>query len=288
MNSKVKDKGKYFYIIKYGNSRYLTGFTDTCKKLVDICKNKKLLLQPIYVRYVRTHKPPPKVKTILRRFVVDGVAVRLCDYEKSNSLYGIESEIKQDVYRLKRILFKKEDVVIDIGAHVGFISIYLAKKYPFLKIYSFEPSQDNYKHFKKNIKLNRVKNVKAFNKAVSQDGRRLDMYGRLFNSGGDTIYSKKLELLGYHYHSVKSITLDDIFRTLHIKKCKVLKIDCEGSEYEILFNTKMLNRIEYFSAEFHYNNYLHSKGYFVRRLYDYCCRFIKKENVRYNIVHMIE
>lgn len=289
MDSKIKHKGKYFYVIRSADGKYLSGFTDDLERLLYIRgKRHSSIKFPLQLFYPREYKHPLKVKMTLRRFIVNGVAVRLYDYKKSISLYGIKLDIEIDVYRFKRIPFKKGDVVIDIGAHVGFVSIYLAKKYPFLKIYSFEPTKDNYEHFKKNIKLNRVKNIKAFNKAVTQDGRKVDMYTYFFNTGAASICSKNIESFGRCYHSVKSITLDDIFRTYHIKKCKVLKIDCEGSEYEILLNTKMLNRVEYLSAEFHYNNYLHSKGYSVKRLYDYCCRFIKKKNIKYEVNHMLE
>jgi hypothetical protein len=51
--------------------------------------------------------------------------------------------------------------------------------------------------------------------------------------------------------SAQSIAFDEIFRLYGISKCKLLKIDCEGSEYEILNQTTMLPAIEYICGETH-------------------------------------
>ncbi|MDR1942676.1 MAG: FkbM family methyltransferase [Endomicrobium sp.] len=86
--------------------------------------------------------------------------------------------LHRDDYKLNCIDFNQMDVVIDIGANIGMISIYLAKKYPFLKIYSFEPVKCNYEKFKKNIELNKIPNgvINIQNKAVTKDGRTVQMF----------------------------------------------------------------------------------------------------------------
>lgn len=54
-------------------------------------------------------------------------------------------------------------------------------------------------------------------------------------------------------NSVESITINDIIKNNNIDKIKLLKIDCEGSEYEILNNAdkNILNKVEYLFGEFH-------------------------------------
>ena len=52
---------------------------------------------------------------------------------------------------LFKINFQKDDVILDLGANLGIISILLSKKFPFTKIYSFEASPINYNNFLKNI-----------------------------------------------------------------------------------------------------------------------------------------
>ena len=49
-----------------------------------------------------------------------------------------------------------------------------------------------------------------------------------------------------------SVTLDTIFRLIG-GRCKLLKMDVEGSEYNILYRASIetLTRIDYFTAEYH-------------------------------------
>lgn len=44
----------------------------------------------------------------------------------------------------------KPDVIFDIGANIGITSIWLAKKYPAARIYSFEPVAENFEILEKN------------------------------------------------------------------------------------------------------------------------------------------
>ena len=187
-------------------------------------------------------------------------------------------------YDFSKIDFKEGDIVIDIGANVGIISIYLAKKYPFLKIYSFEPVKENFDSFQKNIVLNGIPEnvITAVNCAVTKDARNVVMNINPYNSGGCS--TQEVFATEYNYNTsninVTSVTLENIFEKYSIKNLKLLKIDCEGSEYEILNNTpeQILHKIEYLRGEFHENKALTSE-YDVDVLYDYCCKHIKNVSV---------
>jgi FkbM family methyltransferase len=135
------------------------------------------------------------------------------------------------------------------------VSIYLAKKYPFLKIYSFEPVKCNYEKFLKNIELNKIPNgiINIQNKAVTKDVRSVQMFFNQLGHGMSSIirnYSHN-EVL----NEVPSITLDNIIKKNNINIIKLLKIDCEVSEDEIIENTKEenLKKILSFRGEFHEN-----------------------------------
>lgn len=75
---------------------------------------------------------------------------------------------------------------MDIGANIGMVSIYLAKNYPFLKIYAFESTRKNYQSFLKNIQLNHIPDsiIFAENKAVTKDGPMLSININPNNTGG--------------------------------------------------------------------------------------------------------
>ena len=52
---------------------------------------------------------------------------------------------------------------------------------------------------------------------------------------------------------VKSISLQDIFDNNKISTCKLLKLDCEGAEYEIVESlpSKYLDKIQNIAIEYH-------------------------------------
>ena len=203
------------------------------------------------------------------------------DFIFSTAVNCICNEI--DDYNFDSIDFKDGDVVIDIGGNIGMVSIYLAKKYPFLKIYAFEPVKQNYENFLKNIELNNINKdiIKVFNLAITKDRRDVILTSPFDNSGASNIYNNfrgSGNIISNNDISIKSITFDDIFANNNILKCKLLKIDCEGAEYEILYsaNVENLKNCEYMRAEFH------GKKSKQKDLYNHCNKFIKNIDVMYN------
>ena len=199
---------------------------------------------------------------ILKNVNLKGINLQFYDFYKSSTFSIIANEINSDSYDIaidNKVNFKNDDVVIDIGGNIGMVSILLAKKYPFIKIYAFEPVYENWKNFKRNIKINNVNNIKLFNLAVagSSGFAKIEYY---FNMNGCSSLIKNLSSqwrkeISTTRNTVKTITLDDILLRFKIDKCKLLKIDCEGSEFEIFYNSKLLNKIEYVTGETHsYDN----------------------------------
>lgn len=202
----------------------------------------------------------------------------------SDSVIMIAHELNNNEYDFKNIYFKDGDVVIDIGANVGMVSILLAKKFPFLKIYSFEPLKENYDNFIKNIELNNIPKgvITAENKAVTKDGRLITMSINSANKGGSstTDVISINSIMTKENSQVESITLEEIFKKYNINKLKLLKIDCEGSEYEILYNTdtNLLKNIENLRGEFHENKNL-TDEYDIDKLCEYVSKYIKNYKV---------
>lgn len=201
----------------------------------------------------------------------------------SESVNMIAHELNNNEYDFN-IDFKEGDIVIDIGANVGMVSILLAKKFPFLKIYSFEPLKENYDNFIKNIELNNIPKevITAENKAVTKDGRLITMSINSANKGGSstTDVISINSIMTKENSQVESITLEEIFNKYNINKLKLLKIDCEGSEYEILYNTdtNLLKNIENLRGEFHENKNL-TDEYDIDKLCEYVSKYIKNYKV---------
>jgi FkbM family methyltransferase len=204
----------------------------------------------------------------VQSFVIDGFPIVVADMPESVSAQIIAWELEADCYGLNRIDFQPGDVIIDIGAHIGMFAIYAALRFPQVVIHAFEPFPENFERLKQNLDRNGITTVRINQQAVSGDGRLLEMVTDALNSGGSTCHSRTLE---YERRTgIPSTTLDQIFDSLGVDKCKLLKIDCEGSEYEILFSTHSLSKVEYLSGEFHYNQLLQDQGYSVEGLLKHC------------------
>jgi FkbM family methyltransferase len=209
---------------------------------------------------------------------VDGMRLTLRDDEEGGVVKIILREL-HGWYLLNAIEFTPGEVILDIGAHVGVVSIYLAKKWPQTKIYAFEPMPENFAHLQANLAANQVTNVSAYPLAISGNGRILRIGGNLAeNSGGASAFSAGPGKNATH--TVRSITLTQIFTQLDIARCKLLKIDCEGAEYEALTASEaLLDRVDYLVGEFHINGTLARLGYSPEALLDLCKQHIPTAHI---------
>jgi FkbM family methyltransferase len=122
--------------------------------------------------------------------------------------------------------------VIDIGAHIGTYSILAAEKVGDIgKVISVEPEPRNYEQLKKNIELNKFKNVITKNMALSDHEGLEKLYLNIDNSGGHSLTFQKDK---NSYINVTVKTLDNLIEELNLKKIDIIKIDAEGSEIPIL------------------------------------------------------
>ncbi|MFH2021109.1 MAG: FkbM family methyltransferase [archaeon] len=139
---------------------------------------------------------------------------------------------------------KKDDTVIDIGGHIGSFALYAASKAK--KVYAFEPFEESYNMLQTNIKINNAINVIAFNTAVGSENRETTLYLDK-NRGENSLYKKTGEPV-----SIKMVDLKTIFENNNLKYCNVLKMDCEGGEYAILFSSEQeLKKIDRIIMEYH-------------------------------------
>ena len=141
----------------------------------------------------------------------------------------------------------EEGTVVDIGAHIGLYTMFVSSASKNTRIFSFEPASDNYAMLKDNIARNSLDSVKAFNIAVSGQSGKKELF-LSEDQAGHTLHKKseKKEI-------VDCVTLDDIINDNDIQKITVLKLDCEGSEYDILDNLSDAgyDKIERICLEYH-------------------------------------
>lgn len=166
---------------------------------------------------------------------IDGHILFFADRSDRTALAHAVWRMENDYYLSQMAIFRDGDTVVDVGAHVGVVSIFLAKKYPFLRVYAIEPDPINYGCLKRNIELNGVTNVIAINKAVSGDGRKRTLYAKPSYSGWATIeptMATQDRLL--RAMPVESVTLQQVFEEYEIQHCRLLKITAPGAVRESL------------------------------------------------------
>jgi len=201
----------------------------------------------------------------------------------------VVGELLQDVYGIEHIAFAPGDVVIDVGGNLGVVSIYIARKHPGVRVILYEPVPDSHRLCLRNIEANGVADrVTAVAKAVTSDGRPLTLAARRDFLGGASANYDGARVGGADHvqYAAESITLDRLFAEHAITRCKLLKIDCEGSEHEILRAATVLDRVEYLSGEFHINARLAAQGHSLEGLRAHAARFIAEDRIRVTTVTM--
>lgn len=147
----------------------------------------------------------------------------------------------------------KEKAIVDLGAQAGIYSLYIAYcvKNKNARIYSFEPDPDNFKQLCKNIEINKLKEIiTPFKKAVAKDNGKLFFYTSNQSSRSSSLFNIKMS--GSKV-MVDSISLQSLFKMLKLNRCDVLKVDIEGAEYEVFYNspTEIVKKIDNICMECH-------------------------------------
>lgn len=160
-------------------------------------------------------------------------------------------------------LYAKECIIIDIGCNIGLATLFFSTNMSVKKVYSFEPVTETYCLAKKNFLLNPEINSKvtSFNFGLGKTNRK-EIF--LFDSnikGNTGIRGNKSA--SYNISKSKQeieVEIKDIYEKFvsiyEINKQEnfVVKMDCEGSEYEImqrLDETNLLPNIRVIIIEWH-------------------------------------
>lgn len=142
-------------------------------------------------------------------------------------------------------------IIIDVGAHIGSFSI-AALDRGAEHVYAYEAHPDNFEICKENI--NRKHNSKSsiYNMAVWRSDKKETLYyGDLqeYNTGQHSVMKEN-----YKENKLKVISLDKVIQEVtktHGRKIDILKLDCEGSEYPILYTCTQIQSINNIVGEYH-------------------------------------
>lgn len=158
-------------------------------------------------------------------------------YVASNEGWGIDdlTAVWTDkVYRDPATIPGPNPVILDIGAHIGTYAVYAALRNPRAHVYAFEFNDAVFEYLEKSVAINGLQDrITCIKKGVA--GARGDRQTYEDTHGGVSSSLFNRENRGLVVGAVvPCITLTDFFAEFNITRCDVLKMNCEGAEYEIL------------------------------------------------------
>lgn len=136
--------------------------------------------------------------------------------------------------------YKKEAfVVFDVGANVGWYTLNIRKKYPNMKVYSFEPCPLTYQRLKKNLELNKESTDRVYNIGLYKEDGEMDFYYDSEASGASSLLNIR-EKDTINKIKVKMVKMDYWAEDAGVDKVDFIKCDVEGSEFFVYQGGKEL------------------------------------------------
>jgi len=154
--------------------------------------------------------------------------------------FSIDGIWEETLTNYVKKIIKEGDVVLDIGANMGYFTLIFAKLVGDKgKVFAFEPEPNNFSLLKKNVEVNGYTNVILENKGLSHENKITKLYLSKGNVGQHRIYKSKYT--GEDFVLIKTTSIDNYFQKDPIsEKISFIKMDVEGSEYGVLKGMKSL------------------------------------------------
>ena len=144
--------------------------------------------------------------------------------------------------------------IVDIGANAGYFTLFAVSRFVRAKVFAYEPIPVNYAQLARHRDLNPDFPIKCFPAAVS--GRcgeiKLSFDAADSFTTSATVFSSGPAAMDSL--TVPCVSLQQLLDDHGIEKCDLLKMDCEGAEYDIFYScpADYLKRIDQIAMEVHH------------------------------------
>jgi FkbM family methyltransferase len=186
----------------------------------------------------------------------EGVVLRTHD--------GLELAIRQNLWDaeiVREIFFEQpytrhlrlppDPVVVDVGGYIGDFALYAVKYLGAEHVVAYEPTYENFAMLEHNIARNGYGDrITAVNEAVGDSDEIVLNVEKL---DGDEVHVSPYWYPEAEQRTLPSVTLEELFDTHGLDSVDLLKVDCEGGEYDIFPSTPdaVLDRVENIAFEYH-------------------------------------
>ena len=228
---------------------------------------------PLVVRVFLKAAPPPPHPIELRKSGLKLKARGIMD------IWSIKETFLDRFYERFGVGIEDGWTVVDIGGGIGDYTLFAATATPHGKVFAFEPFPESFALLQQNLAANQATNVQAFAEAIWSQAGDLKIDSSIGEPG--QFISRSTDTQVGQSTQVPSISLEQALARLQLEQVDLMKIDCEGAEYPILFNTPadVLGRVQRIVMEYHdrvtrythgdMQEFLASKGYAVRVVPNY-------------------
>lgn len=210
---------------------------------------------PSYILYILKclvlFKKP--LQFIYAYLTVTPITERVVELRSGLKIYM--SEHPHDIITIFVIFVRKDygeipssGTIIDIGANIGVFSLYAAHCGKADKVFAYEPNSESFRYLLNNIKANNLEKIIIPRRVAVTD-----------THGGTVRFPSKSSMYNAIIQGESDMDFEEVETTnlptmlSDIDQIALLKLDCEGAEYDILMQSSQadFNKIAAIRMEYH-------------------------------------
>jgi FkbM family methyltransferase len=133
------------------------------------------------------------------------------------------------------------DVFVDVGANIGLMTFAASWSVgPRGEVHSFEPMPETFANLRANIELNHAVNVHPHEVALGSEEERRTIYERAWINKGGAASLVRPERSSAVTHDIRVVRLDTYLPQETLRRVRMIKVDIEGWELEMLRGAETL------------------------------------------------
>lgn len=169
----------------------------------------------------------------------------------TSDLATIRSVFVDDSYFPAGISIPEDATVLDVGGHIGSFTVLAGTRARRGRVYSFEPEPENFALLRENAQRNGLDPSRCYNCAVAgkEEEREFFAAANPVRTGSHSLF----ETGSGKSVKVRCTTLPGLLKREGLDRIDLLKLDCEGAEWEIFtsLSDDELSRIRQIVMEVH-------------------------------------